>query len=100
VHEWVRGNGHGALIKNTITIEFGKGQEGQARKFIETLQKRKNPVKFSQREAIHYQTYGAFIREQVKAARERGVDPHDVLPYELLGVFELKVADVKLPGAK
>lgn len=96
-HAWLEKNGHGSLIKRQITITFGKGEEKWAAKFMRDLAQRKKPVRSQLKEAVNYQTLGAFVREQIVDARIKGKDPQDVLPYTLLGVFEAKIAEVKLP---
>lgn len=97
---WLEKNGHGDLIKHVITIQFGKGEDAWAKKFLQDLAKRKRPLKFDRKDTVHPQTLGAFVREQIRAAKAEGLDPRDQLPYDLLGVFQQKYAEVSLPKAK
>lgn len=96
-HEWLEKHGHGSLIKRTITITFGKGEEKWAAKFMRDMAQRKKPLRAQIKEAVNYQTLGAFVREQVQGARNRKVDPQKVIPYPLFGVYEIKVAEIDLP---
>ena len=76
---WLRKNEFDALIKRNLTITFGKGEDQFANKLVRDLQRRKRPVNFTDKEAVHPQTLKAFIREQMEAGNE--------LPTELFGVF-------------
>jgi hypothetical protein len=66
-HAWLRANKLGALIKNTVKVAFGKGDDVKARKLIATLKKAKIP--FERTEAVHPQTLGAFVRESLAAGK-------------------------------
>ncbi len=90
---WLRKQNHGDLIKNEVKIEFGKGDDKLARKFLTDLKRRAKPPSFTQREFVHPQTLGAFVREQHEAGA--------ALPMELLGAHIADVAKVKpAPKAK
>jgi len=99
-HAWLNDNGHGDLIKRTITITFNRDEAAWAAKFLRDLSQRKKPVRAELKETVNYQTLGAFVREQIAQAKAQNLDPHNLLPYETLGVFELRYAEVKLPKAK
>jgi hypothetical protein len=32
--DWLRGHGHGDIIKNTVSVDFGKGEDNEASAFI------------------------------------------------------------------
>lgn len=76
-HEWLRSNGHADLIKNTVSVAFGKGDDEKAATLIERL----DELGFDadQKEAVHPSTLKAFCKEQI----ERGTD----IPSELFGIY-------------
>jgi len=84
--QWLRDNGHESLIKNDVTINFGKGEEKKATKFVADLEKKK--LTYKQKVSVHTQTLGAFVREQL----EEGND----IPMDLLGVFEIKQTKISV----
>ena len=63
-HAWLRANNFGDLIKNTISIDYGKGEDEQ---------------KFNSKTGVHHQTLGGFVKEQT----EKG----QTLPMDLLGIY-------------
>ena len=87
--DWLDSNGHEKLIKRTITIDFGKGDEAWAKKFERDCAKRKKPLNLKRKRGVHPQTLQAFVRGQL----EEGVD----FPMDLFGVFRQRFAKVKLP---
>lgn len=97
-HEWLEDHGHGSIIKHEIKIVFGKGEEAWARKFLRDLAKRKRPLRFDRKDTVHPQTLGAFVRETIAAAKAEGQSPEAVIPFPLLGVFELRYAEVEQPA--
>ena len=73
----MRDNGHEDLIKNTITCDFGRGEDGNAKVLKETLTG--SGVSYTDKTAVHPQTLKAFVREQVESGQN--------LPLDLLGVY-------------
>ena len=70
-HTWLRTNGHGDLIKNNVTVVFGKGEDEVARQLVRHLLalRDKGETKFGdlqQKEAVHPSTLKAFVRQQVQ----------------------------------
>jgi hypothetical protein len=96
-HEWLEQHGAGSIIKHEIKITFGKGEEAWARKFMSDMAKRKRPLRYERKDAVHPQTLGAFVRERVADAKANGLSPEAELPFPLLGVFELRYAEVEQP---
>lgn len=96
-HEWLEQNGHGSIIKHEIKIVFGKGEEAWAKKFMRDMAQRKKPLKYERKDAVHPQTLGAFVRETIAAAKADGQSPEAVIPFPLLGIFELRYAEVEQP---
>lgn len=64
-HQWLRDNGHGDIIKNDITVSFGKGEDETAQETMELLQKEGHMPK--QREAVHPSTLKAFVKERIES---------------------------------
>ena len=82
---WLRNNGHGDLIKNELKVAFGKGDDAQAlktRKFLE-----EGGYSYTDKESVHPQSLGAFIKEQT----EKG----QALPHDLLGVYIGETTKIK-----
>jgi len=64
-HQWLRDNGHGDIIKNDITVSFGKGEDETAQETMELLRKEGHMPK--QREAVHPSTLKAFVKERIES---------------------------------
>ena len=76
-HDWLRANGHDDLIKNTVSVVFGKGEAARAAALISQLDS--NGWDPDQKEAVHPSTLKAFCKEQI----ERGT----AIPSELFGIY-------------
>lgn len=96
-HEWLEAHSFGGLIKHWITIKFNRDDDKFFKKFMSDLAKRKRPVDAERKDAVNTQTLGAFVREQVGLAQEAGKDPKDVIPFDLLGVYQLQYAEIVPP---
>lgn len=79
VYQWLRDNGFGDLIKNTISASFGKGEDAKAETFKEEVKKLGLLPK--QEEKVEPSTLRAFVNEQVI---EKG---RDDLPLDKFGAF-------------
>lgn len=84
---WLRAEGYGSLIKRKVSVEFGRGGDNEARALVDDLRKR--GLRPEDKEDVHYQTLGAFVREQLA----KGAN----LPMELLGVNRVRRARVVRP---
>jgi hypothetical protein len=84
-YAWLRESGFGDLIKNTVAIDFGRGEDANAEALKEYCQE--NGMNYSDKEGVHAQTLKAFIKEQMA----RGVD----VPLELFGAFPYSRAVIK-----
>jgi len=93
-HDWLVEHDAGSLIKNTITITFGKNEMQECLAFIQELDERDNPVDFTRKEAVHASTLKSYIREQLEAGRLTSDE------MELFGVSVVKQAKVKKPKNK
>ena len=76
-HDWLRANGHADLIKNTVSVAFGKGEDTKAADLIDLLDAQ--GFSSDQKEAVHPSTLKAFCKEQI----ERGSN----IPSELFGIY-------------
>lgn len=76
-HEWLRDHGHGDLIKNTVSVTFGRGEDEKAKDLLRMLDAQGHDP--DQKEAVHPSTLKAFVKEQL----ERG----EAIPSETFGIF-------------
>jgi hypothetical protein len=76
-HDWLRDHGHGDLIKNTVSVTFGRGQDDAAKDVVRVLQS--NGLDPEQKEAVHPSTLKAFVKEQIEKGSE--------IPSEMFGIF-------------
>lgn len=75
--DWLRDNNHGDLIKNTISVDFGRGEDNDAADLKQGLNDMGRS--YTDKTGVHPQTLRAFVREQVESGQ--------TLPLDLLGVF-------------
>ena len=86
---WIREVGAGDIIKNDVSVSFGKGEDGKAAKLAEYLgQQGYGP---SQETKVHPQTLNAFLRERIGTGEE--------IPADLFSLFTGTVAMFDLPKA-
>tara|TARA_R100001440_G_scaffold69459_1_gene91330 strand:- start:219 stop:764 length:546 start_codon:yes stop_codon:yes gene_type:complete len=76
--QWLRDHGHGDLIKNQVSLEFGMKQDNEAKSIIEELKSKGLPVK--QKTTVHPSSLRGFVREQIQ---DLGKD----VPAELFGTY-------------
>lgn len=70
--DWLDEHGHGDLIKNDLTLTFGKGEDEEAARVADFLSK--TGLHPKQKRHVHPQTLQAFIKEQVKAGADFPLD--------------------------
>ena len=87
-YDWLRENGYDDIIKNVVSCEFGRGEDGKASDFKAFASKQGFPA--DQSESVHSGTLKAFVRERVEAG--------DDFPMELFGAYIGQRAIIK--GAK
>tara|TARA_R110002020_G_scaffold6647_1_gene28173 strand:- start:860 stop:1405 length:546 start_codon:yes stop_codon:yes gene_type:complete len=75
---WLRENGHGDLIKNQVTMEFGMRQDNEAKSIVEELKNKGLPVQ--QKTSVHPSSLKSFVTEQI---RDLGKD----VPADLFGTY-------------
>lgn len=87
-HAWLREHGHGDLIKNTLTVTFGAGEDTDAagaKSLLEASGLSYGGIE--QREGVHPQTLRVFVREQVEGGRQ--------VPLDLFGAHLATLAKIK-----
>ena len=75
--KWLRDNGHGDLIKNQVTVAFGRGEDNVAENFINDA--KSLGLEPSQKMKVESQTLKVFVREKL----EEGVE----IPTDTFSVF-------------
>ena len=75
--KWLEDNGHGDLIKNIVSIRFGKGENESAEKLISSLEQ--DGLYPDQKRKVEPMTLNAFIGDQITNGKQ--------VPMELLSVF-------------
>lgn len=83
-HKWLRNNGYGDLVKNTVSASFGMGEDNVAADFYQSaIEKGLNVDK---KEAVHPQTLKSWVREMTENGSE--------FPSDLFGAFIGKKAKI------
>ena len=92
--KWLRDNEAGDLIKNNVTISFGKGEDERAMGAVKML----SGLNYSpsQKESVHGNTLSAYVRERMEEGDEKMTQEAQ----DLLGVFEYDVTKITLPKGK
>ena len=84
-YDWLRDHGYDDIIKNTVSCQFGRGEDDRAKEFAEFAAK--SGFAPDQKTEIHPQTLRAFVKERV----ENG----DEFPMELFGAYVGQRATIK-----
>jgi uncharacterized small protein (DUF1192 family) len=84
-YEWLRAHGYDDIIKNTVSVQFGRGDDEAAGDLINII--RKQGLLPDQAEKIESQTLKAWVREMVEQGTE--------FPTELFGAFTGFKAKIK-----
>ena len=70
--QWLRDNDLGDIIKNDVTVTFGRGEDNKAREYANLAKGQGyEPV---QKIGVHAQTLKAVVRERLEAGREMPSD--------------------------
>ena len=75
--QWLTGNGYGDLIKNTVSLNFGKSEDNLANSLVEDLKSKGHNV--SQKKKVEQQTLKAFVKEAIQNGQN--------VPMDLFGVY-------------
>jgi hypothetical protein len=82
---WLRNHEFDDLIKNTVSVNFGRNEDENARTFLNLVEKQGYSA--AQKTDVHPSTLKAFVKERI----EQG----DEIPMELFGVFVGQRATIK-----
>ena len=83
-HEWLRQNGYGDLVKNTISANFGMGEDNLAKDFYQSALDRGFQV--DKKEAVHPMSLKSWVKEMTEKGSE--------FPSDLFGAFIGKKAKI------
>ena len=75
--QWLTGNRYGDLIKNTVSLNFGKSEDNLANSLVEDLKSKGHNV--SQKKKVEPQTLKAFVKEAIQNGQN--------VPMDLFGVY-------------
>jgi hypothetical protein len=84
-YEWLRSRNFDDIIKNTVSVRFGRGEDELCARLLDLLRAQGFPSE--QAEKIEPMTLKAWVKEQI----ERGAE----LPMELFGVYIGQKATIK-----
>ena len=84
-YEWLRTHGFDDIIKNTVSVRFGRGEDQLCDGLLDQLREQNYPVEQAQK--VEPQTLKAWVREMV----ERGSE----FPTDLFGAYVGQKATIK-----
>ena len=84
-YHWLRENGFGDIIKNTVSVDFNKEEDTQAAELLKYCHEHMFPA--TNKQSVHSATLKAFLKEQMAI----GVD----IPLELFGAYPFQKAVIK-----
>lgn len=82
---WFNREGHGDLIKTSLSLSFGMGERDRAEQVESLLEK--TGVEYSSKLGIHPSTLKAFVKTEIESGRS--------LPMDLLGAYAGEVVKIK-----
>ena len=82
---WLRNNGLGDIIKNEISVSFGRGEDNKAAHYAELA--KGQGLDPTQKLKVEPMTLKALVRERIEAGKE--------MPTELFGVFSENKTTIK-----
>ena len=83
--DWLSSNGYGDLIKNQVSLTFGKSEDNVANSLVEDLKSKGHNV--SQKKKVEPMTLKAFVKEQIQSGQK--------LPMDLFGVYVSNKTTIK-----
>ena len=83
--QWLTNEGHGDVIKNIVSISFGREQDEMATSVARALADQGLPVK--QAKSVHPQTLKALVKELIESGKD--------LPLATFGVHIINRAEIK-----
>lgn len=91
--KWLIDNGFGDLIKNRVTLNFGRQEMEKVEALLKLLDEN-GYGDYEVRSSVHANTLSAFVRERISTGmREK-------TPLELFSAYEFKEATLKASGKK
>jgi hypothetical protein len=87
---WLKDNEHGDAIKRQFTIAYGMGNEEEADKALDVLEK--NSLPYSEKTSVHPQTLSSIIKEHVQGGLP--------FPLKTFNAYVGTKTKIKLPKAK
>ena len=87
-YSWLRQNGFGDMVKNTVSVNFGMGEDQKASEFKSRVEEQ--GLSPQQAESVHSSTLRAWVKEQTEDGKP--------FPMELFGAYIGQRAVIK--GAK
>ena len=83
-HQWLRDHGYGDIVKNTISANFGMGEDNLAKDFYQSALDRGFQV--DKKEAVHPMSLKSWVKEMTENGSE--------FPSDLFGAFIGKKAKI------
>ena len=74
--QWLRDNGHGDLIKNAVSVNFGKGEDEKAVELIGNLEGQ--GMYPDQKMKVEPSTLRAFVSSEIEAGRDVPIDTFSI----------------------
>jgi hypothetical protein len=88
--DWLRENQFDGIIKQAVSLSFGKGENDAAKRAMTLLQEAGFEPNVG--ENIHPATLKSFVKEQLEAGTN--------IPLDVFGVYEYKIAKIALPRTR
>ena len=83
--DWLSSNGHGDLIKNQVSLTFGKSEDNVANSLVEDLKSKGHNV--SQKKKVEPMSLKAFVKDEIQKGNN--------LPMDLFGVYVSNKTTIK-----
>ena len=84
-YNWLRENGLGDIIKNEISVSFGRNEDNKAADYAELA--KSNGFQPTQKMKVEPMTLKALVRERIEAGKE--------MPTEIFGVYSENKTTIK-----
>ena len=83
--DWLSSNGHGDLIKNEVSLKFGRSEDNVANSIVEDLKSKGHNV--SQKKKVEPMSLKAFVKDEIQKGNN--------LPMDLFGVYVSNKTTIK-----
>lgn len=96
--QWLRTTNNDSIIKRTLTVSFGRGEDSLAAEILGALVQRLPDNEIQDKEAINAATLKAFVRERLEAEKlypEDLPDGSSHIPRDVFSIWTGKRATVK-----